>query len=94
MDTRERAMCELPPSFKPPPTDSSSSPRPSGVPLEYLGNRECRFPVSQTKDGEHLFCGQPIGRGSYCTPLVLGLPAGLTAQSQGDLAGSPLGCAV
>jgi hypothetical protein len=27
-------------------------------------------------------------------PLVLGLPAGLTAQSQGDLAGSPLGCAV
>jgi hypothetical protein len=34
--------------------------------LEHLGNGECRFPVSQTKDGEHLFCGQPIERGSYC----------------------------
>jgi hypothetical protein len=62
-----RAMCELRElsSFKPP--DSPSSPRPSGVPLEYLGNRECRFPVSQTKDCEHFFCGQPIERGSYCT---------------------------
>jgi len=62
-------MCELREShsFKPLPTDSPSSTRPSGIPLEYLGNGECRFPVSQTKDGEHLFCGQPIERGSYCT---------------------------
>jgi len=89
-------MCELREahSFKPLPTVSPSSTRPSGIPLEYLGNGECRFPVSQTKDGEHLFCGQPIERGSYCAPPVLGVPAGLTEQSQGDLAGSPLRCAV
>ena len=60
-------MCELrEDSFKPLPTDSQSSNRHSGMPLEYLGNGACRFPVYQTKDGEHLFCGQPIERGSYC----------------------------
>ena len=52
--------------FEPQPTDLPLSPRPSGIPLEYLGNRDCRFPVSQTQDGVHLFCGQPVERGSYC----------------------------
>jgi hypothetical protein len=55
------------------------------VPLSSFTNQGRRAFVLRTADW---------ARKLLHMPLVLGLPAGLTAQSQGDLAGSPLGCAV
>jgi hypothetical protein len=55
------------------------------VPLSSFTNQGRRAFVLRTADW---------ARKLLHMPLVLGLPAGPTAQSQGDLAGSPLGCAV
>lgn len=38
-----------------------------GVQLLSLKTNMCRFPVSTDKEGQHLFCGEPIGHRAYCS---------------------------